>query len=170
MPVVSGHPLCVVLADDLLDAQEPVLKQMTDVFNCHCCSVLAVQDVPRADTRNYGIVATHSADDRIEQASAIVEKPHPAEAPSTLAVVGRYILTPRVFHHLQQVGAGAGGEIQLTDGIAALMREERVLAYRFAGTRYDCVSKLGYLQANVAFGLRHPQLGEDFREYLKSAL
>ena len=104
----------------------------------------------------------------LEQIAGIVEKPNPEDAPSNLAVVGRYILTPRIFHHLASIGRGSGGEIQLTDGIAALLAEEQVLAYRYAGTRYDCGSKLGYLEATVAFGLRHPEVGTGFREVLKS--
>jgi UTP--glucose-1-phosphate uridylyltransferase len=129
--------------------------------------VLGVQDVPRADTRSYGIVAAKPLAERVEQVSAIVEKPKPEEAPSTLAVVGRYILTPRIFHHLENVKPGLGGEIQLTDGIASLLAEEQVLAYRYDGVRYDCGSKLGYLQATVEFGLRHHEVGADFSAYLK---
>jgi UTP--glucose-1-phosphate uridylyltransferase len=130
--------------------------------------VLGVQDVPRADTRSYGIVASRPLADRVEQISAIVEKPKPEEAPSTLAVVGRYVLTPRIFHHLENVQPGSGGEIQLTDGIASLMQEQQILAYRYEGTRYDCGSKLGYLQATVELGIRHAEVGEAFAEYLKN--
>jgi UTP--glucose-1-phosphate uridylyltransferase len=130
--------------------------------------VLGVQDVPRADTKSYGIVDARPVADRIEQINAIIEKPKPEDAPSTLAVVGRYILTPRIFHHLENVKPGAGGEIQLTDGIASLLSEEQVLAYRYEGTRYDCGSKLGYLQASVVFGRRHPEVGADFEAYLRT--
>ncbi|MBN8463678.1 MAG: UTP--glucose-1-phosphate uridylyltransferase GalU [Dechloromonas sp.] len=167
-PVVGDEPFAVLLADDLLDGNPPVLKQMVDTYDYYRCSVLGVQDVPRAETRSYGIVDARKVADRIEQVSAIVEKPKPAEAPSTLAVVGRYILTPRIFHHLERVRAGSGGEIQLTDGIASLLGEEQVLAYRYSGARYDCGSKLGYLQASVVFGCRHPEVGADFAAYLKS--
>src|SRR6266702_5871402 len=146
-PVVGDEPFAVLLADDLIDGEPPVMKQMTDTYDYYHCSVLGVQDVPRADTRNYGIVATRQLAERIEQVTAIVEKPQPEAAPSTLAVVGRYILTPRIFHHLAQLKPGAGSEIQLTDAIAALLAEDRVLAHRFNGTRYDCGSKLGYMQA-----------------------
>jgi UTP--glucose-1-phosphate uridylyltransferase len=126
-----------------------------------------VQEVPRAQTRQYGIVsATHYKAD-IEQVNAIVEKPDPDHAPSTLAVVGRYVLQSRIFQHLENLGRGAGGEIQLTDGIAALMGEQRVLAYRYQGTRYDCGSKLGYLKATMAMGLKHPETGAAFAKYLK---
>jgi len=165
-PVVGDEPFAVLLADDLLDGEPPVLKQMVDNYDYYRCSVLGVQDVPRSDTKSYGIVDARPVAERVEQVAAIVEKPKPEEAPSTLAVVGRYILTPRIFHHLENAQPGAGGEIQLTDGIAALLNEEQVLAYRYAGTRYDCGSKLGYLQASVVFGQRHPEVGAAFRSYL----
>lgn len=165
-PVVGNEPFAVLLADDLLDANPPVLKQMTDVHDYYRGSVVGVLEVPRSETRSYGIVETKRIADRLEQISAIVEKPKPEEAPSTLAVVGRYILTPRIFHHLENQTPGSGGEIQLTDGIAALLAEEQVLAYRYEGTRYDCGSKLGYLKASVVYGRRHPEVGGDFSRYL----
>jgi UTP--glucose-1-phosphate uridylyltransferase len=165
-PVVNDEPFAVILADDLIDGEPPVLKQMAQVYAEHQCSVLGVEEVPRENTRQYGIVKTDGGEPGV--VSAIIEKPQPKDAPSTLAVVGRYILCPRIFHHLTQVQAGAGGEIQLTDGIAALMREDRVLAYRFKGVRYDCGSKLGYLQATVAYGKKHPETGAAFTAYLKS--
>jgi len=165
--VVNNEPFAVLLADDLLDGDPPVMKQMVDTFDYYHCSVLGVQEVPRADTKSYGIVAARPMAERIEQVSAIVEKPKPEEAPSTLAVVGRYVLTPRIFHHLENVTPGSGGEIQLTDGIAALMAEQQVLAYRYQGVRYDCGSKLGYLQATVELGLRHREIGAAFGDYLK---
>lgn len=167
-PVLEEEPFAVILADDLLDGNPPVMKQMVDTYDYYRCSVLGVQDVPRADTKSYGIVASRPVAERVDQISAIVEKPSPEDAPSTLAVVGRYILTPRIFHHLEKVQAGAGGEIQLTDGIASLLKEEQVLAYRYDGVRYDCGSKLGYLEATVAFGLRHPEIGADFGAYLEA--
>lgn len=166
-PVIGDEPFAVLLADDLLDGSVPVMQQMVAAHRRHGCSILGVQDVPRADTRSYGIVAASPAGERVEKVSAIVEKPKPEEAPSTLAVVGRYVLTPRIFHHLESVAPGAGGEIQLTDGIAALLTEEQVLAYRYDGVRYDCGSKIGYLQATVVFGQRHPEVGPAFTEYLK---
>ncbi|MDR3323411.1 MAG: UTP--glucose-1-phosphate uridylyltransferase GalU [Zoogloeaceae bacterium] len=166
--VVGDEPFAVVLADDLLDGQPAVLKQMTDAFDYYRCSVLAVQEVPQNETQNYGIVAAKPIGERVEQISAIVEKPQPEKAPSNLAVVGRYILSPRIFHHLEQGQPGAGGEIQLTDGIAALLTEEQILAYRYQGTRYDCGSKLGYLQATLVFGQRHPEVGAAFTDYLKT--
>ncbi len=165
-PVVKDEPFAVILADDLIDGEPAVLKQMADVYEQHCCSVLGVEEVPREHTRQYGIVKTDGGEPDV--VSAIVEKPQPENAPSTLAVVGRYILKPRIFHHLAKVQAGAGGEIQLTDGIAALLKEEKVLAYRFKGKRYDCGSKLGYLQAMVEYGKKHPETGVAFAAYLKS--
>jgi UTP--glucose-1-phosphate uridylyltransferase len=165
-PVVNDEPFAVILADDLIDGEPVALKQMAEVYERHQCSVLGVEEVPREHTRQYGIVKTDGCEPGV--VSAIVEKPRPEDAPSTLAVVGRYILTPRIFHHLAKVQAGAGGEIQLTDGIAALLKEEKVLAYRFKGKRYDCGSKLGYLQAMVEYGKKHPETGAAFAAYLKS--
>jgi UTP--glucose-1-phosphate uridylyltransferase len=167
-PVIGDEPFAILLADDLLDGEPPVLKQMTDAYDYYRCSVIGVQDVPRADTKSYGIVKASPVAERLERIEAIVEKPKPEDAPSTLAVVGRYILTPRIFHHLENVRPGSGGEIQLTDGIAALLAEEQVLAYRYAGKRYDCGSKLGYLEATVVFGRRHPEVGAAFSNYLKN--
>ena len=167
-PVIGDEPFAVLLADDLLDGDVPIMQQMVERYDYYHCSVLAVQEVPREDTKSYGIVASRPVAERIEQVSYMVEKPKPEDAPSNLAVVGRYILTPRVFHHLENGKPGAGGEIQLTDGISALLSEEQVLAYRYDGHRYDCGSKLGYLQATVTLGQRHPEVGEEFTAYLKS--
>jgi UTP--glucose-1-phosphate uridylyltransferase len=166
-PVVKDEPFAVILADDLIDAHTPVMRQMVDVFEQERCSVLGVQEVPREQTASYGIVATSPFRDRIEEVKAIVEKPRPADAPSNLAVIGRYVLTPAIFEQLTRIRPGAGGEIQLTDGIAALLGHERVLAHRFEGVRYDCGSKLGYLQATVAYGMRHAEVGGAFSEYLR---
>jgi UTP--glucose-1-phosphate uridylyltransferase len=166
-PVVQDEPFAVILADDLVDGQPGIVKQMVDVFGKYQCSVLGVMDVPREQTRQYGIVSSTNLEPDVEKVTGIVEKPKPEDAPSTLAVVGRYILTPRIFDHLEQVQPGAGGEIQLTDGIASLMAVEQLLAYRFKGIRYDCGDKLGYLKAIVALGLKHPEVGEKFAEYLK---
>jgi UTP--glucose-1-phosphate uridylyltransferase len=169
-PAVGDEPFAVILADDLLDAPAggaPIMKQMVEQYDNYRCSLLGVQDVPRADTKSYGIVDACPVGERLERVGAIVEKPKPEDAPSTLAVVGRYILTPRIFHHLQNIPSGSGGEIQLTDAISAMLSEEQVLAYRYLGTRYDCGSKLGYLQATVAFGKRHPEVGAAFAQYLK---
>ena len=167
-PVIGDEPFAVLLADDLLDGDVPVMKQMVDTFDYYRCSVLGVQDVPREDTASYGIVAAQPLGERVERVSAIVEKPKPEVAPSTLAVVGRYVLTPRIFDHLVKAQAGTGGEIQLTDAISALLAEQQVLAYRYQGVRYDCGSKLGYLQATVEYALRHAEVGEGFAAYLRS--
>jgi UTP--glucose-1-phosphate uridylyltransferase len=169
-PVVGNEPFAVLLADDFMDTTPPeqaVLAQMAEVFAQEGCSILAVQDVPRAQTKQYGIVSASAYRPGLELVSAIVEKPQPEAAPSTLAVVGRYILSGSIFDYLEKIGAGSGGEIQLTDGIAALMQHERVLAYRYAGQRYDCGSKLGYLQAMTAMGLKHPETGAAFHDFLK---
>jgi UTP--glucose-1-phosphate uridylyltransferase len=169
-PVVGNEPFAVLLADDFMDTaagQKPVLAQMTDLYAYEQCSILAVQDVPRANTRQYGIVSSSSYRPDLELVSGIVEKPQPDEAPSTLAVVGRYVLSGSIFGYLENLGLGAGGEIQLTDGIAALMEHERVLAYRYAGQRYDCGSKLGYLKATAAMGLKHPETAAGFRDFLQ---
>jgi UTP--glucose-1-phosphate uridylyltransferase len=165
-PAVGNEPFFVHLADDLITAEVACLKQMAAVYAKHGASVLGVEDVPAADTDKYGIVATQDPRARVSKVQRIVEKPKPAAAPSTLAVVGRYVLTPGIFERLATIGKGAGGEIQLTDGIADLMREEPVLAYRFDGKRYDCGSKLGYLQATVEHALADPQLGPEFARYL----
>ncbi|MBL8415674.1 MAG: UTP--glucose-1-phosphate uridylyltransferase GalU [Propionivibrio sp.] len=165
-PVIGDEPFAVLLADDLLDGEPPVMKQMTDIYDYYRCSVLGAMDVPKAETGSYGIVKSSPVAERLERIERIVEKPKPEDSPSTLAVVGRYILTPRIFHHLEKVTPGSGGEIQLTDGIASLLIEEQVLAYRYAGTRFDCGSKLGYLQASVEFGRRHPEVGAAFSNYL----
>ncbi|WP_120967618.1 UTP--glucose-1-phosphate uridylyltransferase GalU [Comamonas sp. lk] len=167
-PVVGNEPFAVLLADDLLDGEPAVMRQMVDVYDYYKCSVLGVQQVPREDTRSYGIVDSKPLKEDLEAVHAIVEKPKPEEAPSTLAVVGRYVLTPRIFHHLARLGKGAGGEIQLTDGIAALMKEEQVLAYRYQGKRYDCGSKIGYLEATLAMARKHPEVGPQFEELLQS--
>jgi UTP--glucose-1-phosphate uridylyltransferase len=167
-PVVGDGPFMVHLADDLIDATVPCLKQMVDVFAAHRGSVLGVQNVPQQDTDKYGIVTLErKVANRIGKISHIVEKPKPDKAASTLAVVGRYLLTPTVFDELARIGKGAGGEIQLTDGIARLMQREPVYAFEFEGKRYDCGSKLGYLQASVEFGLKHKTLGADFARYLR---
>jgi UTP--glucose-1-phosphate uridylyltransferase len=169
-PAVGYEPFFVHLADDLIDAPKPCLKQMAEVYFEKEGSILGVEEVEPSETDKYGIVDTGGSKELISAISAIVEKPKPAKAPSNLAVVGRYVLTPRVFDHLEQIGTGAGGEIQLTDGIARLMQDESVYAYRFAGKRYDCGNKLGYLQATVEFGLKHGKLGGPFKAYLQDLM
>jgi UTP--glucose-1-phosphate uridylyltransferase len=169
-PVVGEEPFAILLADDFMDVDpgyKPVMAQMVDVYQREGMSLLAVQDVPRSDTKQYGIVSATTYQADLERVNGIVEKPAPEVAPSTLAVVGRYVLNNRIFDYLENLGKGAGGEIQLTDGIAALMHAETVLAYRYQGRRYDCGSKLGYLKAMVAMGMKHPETGPGFTEYLQ---
>ena len=168
-PVVGNDPFAVILADDLIDGNGTgCLTQMVKQFDYYNCSILGVEEVEREKTDQYGIVEAVPMEGAISKVDGIVEKPDSAEAPSTLGVVGRYVLTPRIFELLETVGRGSGGEIQLTDAIAALINDEQVLAYRFEGRRYDCGSKFGYLQANVDYALKHPELKDDFRAYLKS--
>jgi UTP--glucose-1-phosphate uridylyltransferase len=168
-PVVGDEPFAVILADDLINCGgNCVLGQMASVYNDQHASILGVEEVPAEETDKYGIVDPGETDGRISQVRSIVEKPAPEDARSNLAVVGRYILTPAIFKHLEKIPRGAGGEIQLTDAIEQLLADEHVLAYRFAGKRYDCGSKLGYLQATIEFALEHPELRDDFLEYLQS--
>jgi UTP--glucose-1-phosphate uridylyltransferase len=169
-PAVGSEPFFVHLADDLIRAEKSCLEQMAEVYDAKRASVVGVEVIPRRDTEKYGIVAVEANKSATSRVRSIIEKPRPASAPSTLAVVGRYVLTPAIFEHLERIGRGSGGEIQLTDGIAALMREEAVYAYRFTGKRYDCGSKLGYLQATVEYALGHPSLGRDFRKYLQGMI
>jgi UTP--glucose-1-phosphate uridylyltransferase len=166
-PVVGNQPFYVHLADDLIDSETACLAQMATVFAEKNGSVLGVEIVPPTETDKYGIVSTEERQGRLSRVSKIVEKPRPQVAPSNLAVVGRYLLSPRIFDKLEHTGRGAGGEIQLTDAIADLLAEEPVYAYEFEGKRYDCGSKLGYLQATVEYGLKHSSLGPRFGEYLK---
>ncbi len=166
-PLIGDEPFAVILADDLIAAQKPVMQQMVELYGQTQSSVIGVQEVPRAETGSYGIVVAKPNDEGLLKLSGIVEKPKPEDAPSTLAVVGRYILSPRIFRHLINAQPGKGGEIQLTDAIAALLEEERVLALPFEGTRYDCGSKLGYLQATLAYACQHPEVGADFNAYLR---
>ena len=166
-PVVGDEPFAVVLADDLIDdGQRGCLTQMVKVHNDTGASVLATEIVPPQETSSYGIVDPEG-DGPVVRVRGMVEKPAPADAPSNRAVVGRYILNAGIFRHLAQTGKGAGGEIQLTDGISRLLRQEAVLAYAFKGKRYDCGSKLGYLQATIDYALKHPEVGDDFEAWLK---
>ena len=166
-PIVADEPFAVLLADDLIASDVPVIQRMVDIAAREQASVIGVMPVAPEATGSYGIVEIEGAlRGRLAPIRRIIEKPKPGTTPSTLAVVGRYVLSPRIFHHLRTMPAGAGGEIQLTDGIAHLLAEERVLAYEFEGRRYDCGSKLGYLQASVDFGVRHPEVGEAFERYL----
>lgn len=166
--VVVNEPFAVLLADDLMVGKPPVLAQMVEQYKEWHASILAVQEVPPSQTRRYGMVAGSPVSERMMDLTHIVEKPAPEDAPSNLGVAGRYILTPGVFREITNLPRGVGGEIQLTDGIAALMRKEKVFAFRYDGQRYDCGSKEGFLQANVELALAHPELGKSFREYLKT--
>jgi len=169
--VVGNEPFAILLADDLMQPASDgvgVLKQMVDLHSRQHASVLAVQEVRREETTSYGIVSCTPWAERTSRITGIVEKPKPENAPSTLAVVGRYILSPMIFEHLANLKPGAGGEIQLTDALAKLVHEQPVLAYNFEGRRYDCGSKIGYLQATVELGLQHPEVGPEFKEFLKT--
>jgi UTP--glucose-1-phosphate uridylyltransferase len=171
LPVVGDEPFAVILADDLIDGGEQgCLKQMVQVYEYQGRSVLGVERVPQEETNKYGVVKASQVEDHVYKVESIVEKPSPEKAPSNLAVVGRYILTPRIFDKLQLTQEGTGGEIQLTDAIAALLTEEQVLAYEFQGKRYDCGSKIGYLEATVEYALKHEELKEEFSDYLHKLL
>lgn len=168
-PAVGNEAFAIILADDLIrNDDKGVVEQMAEVHERTGASVLSVEEVPPGETNKYGIVETERLPDGSLRVISIVEKPDPKDAPSNLAVVGRYLLTPRIFDKLEQTTPGAGGEIQLTDAIAALLKEETVIAMPFVGKRYDCGSKEGYLQATVEYALSHPELGESFRSYLKT--
>jgi len=166
-PVVGNEPFAVLLADDLVDGTPPATAHLAEVHASADCSVLGVEDVPRERTESYGIVSVDDPGARSARVQGIIEKPPPNEAPSTLAVVGRYVLTARIFDLLANAEPGRGGEIQLTDAISRLLAHERVLATRLPGKRYDCGSKLGYLEASVELGLRHPEIGAAFAAFLR---
>jgi UTP--glucose-1-phosphate uridylyltransferase len=168
-PVIGDEPFAVLLADDFMDVKPGapgVMQQMCEIYEREGANMLAVLNVQRTETQQYGIVSVDPYSDGLDRVRGIVEKPTPEAAPSTLAVVGRYILNGSIFSHLASIGKGSGGEIQLTDGIAELMKREPVLAYHYHARRYDCGSKLGYLKAMVAVGLRHPEVKEGFAEYI----
>jgi len=166
---VGEESFAVLLADDLIDnGDQGCMKQMVDVFENYQRSVIAVENIPKEETDKYGIVSSDEINAQIGKLNGIVEKPEPTKAPSTKAVVGRYILTPKIFKLLETIGTGAGGEIQLTDAIAELLKKEEVYSLSFEGKRYDCGSKLGYLQATVEYALKHPELKEEFSNYLSS--
>jgi len=165
--LVGNEPFAVFLGDDIIHADVPVMRQMIDVYRKQKCPIVAVERVERSRTSDYGIVAARPAGDHLYQVTDLVEKPSPEEAPSDLAIIGRYILTPAIFAHLEKTAAGRGGEIQLTDGLRSLLRHRKICAYRFAGQRYDTGDKLGFLKATVEFALRRPDLGAAFRAYLK---
>ncbi|AUL57840.1 UTP--glucose-1-phosphate uridylyltransferase GalU [Burkholderia pseudomallei] len=164
--LVGDSPFAVVLADDLLDGRPPVLRQMIDVFNHYHTSVIGVEQIAPQDSKSYGVIDGKRWEDNLFKLSGIVEKPEPAAAPSNFGVVGRYVLTPRIFDHLRALKPGAGGELQLTDALQSLLKDEQVLAHRYDGLRFDCGSKIGYLKATVEFALRHPEVAPEFERYL----
>jgi UTP--glucose-1-phosphate uridylyltransferase len=166
-PVVNNEPFAVLLADDLIDSSVPVMRQMTDIAEREQYSVIGVMPVAEDEVGAYGVVETEPMIKRVSRVSRIIEKPKPGMTSSRLAVVGRYILTPRIFHHLRTMPPGAGGEIQLTDGISRLLEDEKVLAYEFEGRRFDCGNKLGYLEATVELGVKHPDVGAKFARFLQ---
>lgn len=171
-PVVGNEPFAVLLADDFMTVRENhpnVMQQMTELYEKESKSILAVQEVERKDTKQYGIVDASPYRTGLEFVNAIVEKPDPASAPSTLAVVGRYILNAGIFDCLEKIGKGSGGEIQLTDGISKLIEKEDVCAYHFDGQRFDCGSKIGYLKATVTMGLKHPEVMSEFKRFIADA-
>ncbi len=165
--VVGDDPFAVLLGDDIIAAPVPALKQMMGVFQRYPSTILAIQKVPRSQTRNYGIIDARKIENGVYLVKDLVEKPSPDEAPSNLAIIGRYILTPEIFGALERTTPGKGGEIQLTDGIKRLMDKQPVYAYEFQGSRYDAGDKLGFLKATVEFGLKNPEFGGEFRSYLQ---
>ena len=167
-PIICNEPFAVLLADDLIDAEKPVMQQMVEIYAHNPYSILGIQNVDPHKTNEYGIVKCDSGSKNLHKVTNMVEKPEPHNAPSTLGIVGRYILNPRIFNHLEKITTGAIGEIQLTDAIASLLLEESILAYQFAGTRHDCGSKLGYLKATIALALKHPELGKELSNYLST--
>ncbi len=165
--LLQDEPFAIILADDLLDAELPVMKQMVDLHRHYGSSIIGVEAIPLEQSSAYGIVEGRPVADRLLKLDGIVEKPSPQQAPSNIGVVGRYILTPSIFRHLRKLTPGAGGELQLTDAIAQLIRSEAVLSYQFIGRRYDCGTKQGYLQATVEFALKHPEVAAEFRDFLR---
>ena len=164
--LVQDEPFAIILADDLLDAEVPVMKQMVELHQHYGSSIIGVEAIPLEQSSSYGIVEGRPVADRLLKLDGIVEKPEPQNAPSNIGVVGRYILTPSIFRHLRQLKPGAGGELQLTDAIAQLIQSEAVMSYQFIGKRYDCGTKQGYLQATVEFALKHPEVADEFRDFL----
>jgi len=165
--IIGDEPFAVLLGDDIIDARVPALKQMMKVYKRYPSTILAIQKVPKSQTQNYGIIDAKRIEDRIYLVNDLVEKPSPNEAPSNLAIIGRYILTPEIFTTLEQTKPGKGGEIQLTDGIRLLMEKQPVYAYEFEGVRHDAGDKLGFLKATVEFGLKNHEFGQAFRSYLQ---
>lgn len=165
--VVGDNPFAVILADDLMDGEPGIMKQMVDIYSKKQCSIIGVEEVDKKDVSKYGIVEVGEGEEGLQRITGIIEKPSPENAPSNLGVIGRYILDSSIFDRLESTQPGTGGEIQLTDAIAELLKQDEVLAYRFDGKRYDCGSKIGYLQATVEYGLKHDELSAEFKAYLK---
>ncbi len=165
--VVGDEPFAVLLGDDIIDANVPALKQMMDVYQRYPATILAIQKVHKSQTGQYGVIDAKKIEDGVYLVKDLVEKPSPAEAPSNLAIIGRYILTPEIFGALERTKPGKGGEIQLTDGLRLLMQKQPIYAYEFDGVRHDAGDKLGFLKATVEFGLKNREFGDDFRSYLK---
>jgi UTP--glucose-1-phosphate uridylyltransferase len=165
--VINREPFAVLLSDDIIDAKTPALKQMINIFNRYPTTILAIQRVPKSQTKHYGIIEAKKIEDRVYLVKDLVEKPAPDDAPSTLAIIGRYILTPEIFGCLENTRPGRSGEIQLTDGLRLLMEKQPIYAYEFDGIRYDAGDKLGFLKATVDYGLKNAELGDSFRSYLK---
>jgi len=168
--LIGDEPFAVILADDLIHGDKGAVRQMVDLFEYYKSSVIAIQKVPGPDISAYGVISGKPQSDRVYLLDEIVEKPAFEDAPSDMGVTGRYIFTPQIFHHLDQLKPGAGGEYQLTDAIQTLLTEEQVLAYEYEGTRYDCGSKMGLLKANIELGLLHHQIGDDLHNYLSNEL
>ncbi|MDU0810384.1 MAG: UTP--glucose-1-phosphate uridylyltransferase GalU [Burkholderia sp.] len=164
--LIANNPFAVVLTDNLLDAAPPVIKQMIEAFNNYQKSVIGIDEIPLSDTNSYGIIEGKELENSIFKVTNIFEKPKPSLAKSNLGIIGRYILTPRVFKHLSALKPGLNNELQLTDAIQSLLLDENIIAYKYKGTRYDCGSKIGYLKATVEFALRHKEVGTDFQSYL----
>ena len=165
--LVADDPFAIILADDLLTGQPPVLKQMVDVYQHYRCSVIGIEPIEKEQSRSYGVISGKKWDDKLYKLSGIIEKPAPEDAPSNLGVVGRYVLSPNIFEHIRNLKPGAGGEYQLTDALQSLLQKEQILAYQYDGVRYDCGSKIGYLKATVEFALNHPEVRDEFAKFLK---
>jgi len=165
--LIGDEPFAIFLPDDIIEAKVPAMKQMIEVYNRYQHSVIAVEPVAKEDTKAYGIIAPKQVEDRVYQVLSLVEKPEPQDAPSDLGIVGRYILTPEIFGMLEKTAPGKGGEIQLTDGLRLLLEKQPIYAYQFEGIRYDTGSPLGFLKASVEFALRRPDIGHNFKEYLR---
>jgi UTP--glucose-1-phosphate uridylyltransferase len=165
--LIGNEPFAIFLPDDIIEAKVPAMKQMLEIYNRYSSSVIAVEKVAHQDTSSYGIIAPKQVEKRVYQVLTLVEKPKPEEAPSNLGIVGRYILTPEIFGMLEKTTPGAGGEIQLTDGLRLLLEKQKIYAYQFEGIRYDTGTPLGFLKASVEFALNRPDIGPKFREYLR---